>query len=227
MSNTYPSTPPVQSPTTDTSGTAGVAKEQASNVAGGVKDASGKVVGSAKEQVTQVASEAKTQAKDLFTQTKAELVDQAGTQQQRVATGLHSISGELDDMASNAPDGVASDLVQQVASRASSVASWLEQRDPGSLVDEVRIYARRHPGTFIAVAAAAGVLAGRLTRSVTSAASSDSSSSNGTPATGASTYVAPVAPSGDVFPTATDYSTSTYPEGQYPVADGGVEGTRL
>jgi ElaB/YqjD/DUF883 family membrane-anchored ribosome-binding protein len=232
MSNTYSSTPPVQTSSSDATGTAGVAKEQASNVAGGVKDAGGKVVGSAKDQATQVASEAKTQAKDLFNQTKGELADQAGTQQKRVASGLHSLSDELGEMANNGQGGVASDLVQQVASRAGSVASWLEQRDPGSLVDEVRTFARQRPGTFIAIAAVAGVLAGRLTRSVTSAASDASADSGPTASsrsTPTSTYVAPVGMSSeptDVYPTATDYTTATYPEGQYPVAGGGVGETR-
>ena len=62
--------------------------------------------------------------------------------------------------------GVASDLAHQAASRAAGVADWLDQRDPGSLLNEVKGFARRRPGTFIAIAAVAGVLAGRLTRSV-------------------------------------------------------------
>jgi len=74
-------------------------------------------------------------------------------------------------MARNADGtGMATDLVQQLSTRAGDVASWLDNRDPGSLLSEARGYARRHPGTFIAIAAVAGVLAGRLTRSVTASA---------------------------------------------------------
>ncbi|GAB2525898.1 hypothetical protein [Paramicrobacterium agarici] len=64
-------------------------------------------------------------------------------------------------------NGVATELVKQAASKSSDVASWLDQRDPGSLLDEVKGFARRKPGVFIGAAAVAGILAGRLTRSMT------------------------------------------------------------
>jgi hypothetical protein len=60
------------------------------------------------------------------------------------------------------------------ADKAREVAQWLDGRDPGSLIDEVRSYARRRPGTYLAIALGAGLLAGRLTRGLT-AASADSS----------------------------------------------------
>ena len=58
--------------------------------------------------------------------------------------------------------GVASDLIRQAAERSQSVASWLDGRDPGSLLTEVKCFARQRPGTFLLLAAGAGVLAGRL-----------------------------------------------------------------
>jgi hypothetical protein len=65
---------------------------------------------------------------------------------------------------------VASDLIRQAAERSASVASWLEGRDPGSLLNEVKSFARQRPGTFLLLAAGAGVLAGRLTRSLAAGA---------------------------------------------------------
>jgi hypothetical protein len=62
------------------------------------------------------------------------------------------------------------DLVRQAADRSASVASWLEGRDPGSLLDEVKTFARQRPGTFLLLAAGAGILAGRLTRSLSEGA---------------------------------------------------------
>ena len=50
---------------------------------------------------------------------------------------------------------------------AHQAAGWLADRDPGSLLDEVRSFARRKPGTYLAIAMGAGVLAGRLTRGLT------------------------------------------------------------
>ena len=64
-------------------------------------------------------------------------------------------------------DGVATDLARQAADRARTAAGWLADRDPGSLLDEVRTFARRKPGTYLALALGAGVLAGRLTRGLT------------------------------------------------------------
>lgn len=145
------------------------ARAQASGLKDHAVDAGGDVVETAKQAVGDVAQEAKTQAKDVWRQTQDELRTQAEVQQRRVAEGLHSVSRQFSQMAEQSPDdGVATDLVRRAATRTGSVASWLDRRDPGSLVDEVRRYAGRKPGTFIAIAAAAGLLAGRLTRSAAS-----------------------------------------------------------
>lgn len=165
------------------------AKEEAANVAGQAAGAAQNVAGTAKAEAANVASEVKTNAKDLLHQAKSDLTSQAGTQQQKVAEGLRSISGELHNMA-NASDqpGVASDLVRQAAERSQSVASWLDNRDPGSLLDEVKSFARQRPGTFLLLAAGAGVLAGRLGRSLQAGAPA------ATPATGTAVPPQPVQP---------------------------------
>ena len=151
-----------------------VAKEQAGRVAKETAATGAALAGTAKEQAGKVAAETKTQVKDLLAQAQEGLREQAGSQQKRVAGGLHSLGEELSNMARNSDgQGVATDLVQQLSTRADGIAAWLDNRDPGSLLGEVRRYARQHPGTFIAVAAAAGLLAGRLTRSVTAATADD------------------------------------------------------
>jgi hypothetical protein len=63
-------------------------------------------------------------------------------------------------------EGPALNIVRSVADRADAAASWLEARDPGSLLSEVKSFAARRPGTFIAIAALAGIVAGRLTTSL-------------------------------------------------------------
>ncbi|VXC45699.1 conserved hypothetical protein [Arthrobacter sp. 9V] len=147
------------------SGKVDTAKEEAAGVAGAVSDAAGGVVDTAKSEAGNVAHEVKVNARQLLTQTKGELADQAQVQQQRVAEGLRSISDELSTMANSSQNGgVATDLVHQAAQRSSSIAQWLEGRDPGSLLDDVKGFARRKPGTFLLLAAGAGVLAGRLGR---------------------------------------------------------------
>ena len=86
-------------------------------------------------------------------------------------------------------DGVATDLARQAADRARTAAGWLADRDPGSLLDEVRTFARRKPGTYLALALGAGVLAGRLTRGLTAPTddhtTDDRQGDPGTPSTSA------------------------------------------
>ncbi|MDQ0076459.1 hypothetical protein [Arthrobacter oryzae] len=147
------------------------AKQEAGDVAHQATDSAQHVAETAKAEVANVAGEVKANAKDLLYQAKTDLTDQAGAQQQKVAHGLHSISGELRTMAdASDQQGVASDLIRQAAERSASVASWLEGRDPGSLLNEVKSFARQRPGTFLLLAAGAGVLAGRLTRSLAAGA---------------------------------------------------------
>ena len=91
---------------------------------------------------------------------------------------------------------MATDLVRQAAERSSAVASWLDGRDPGSLLTEVKSFARQRPGTFLLLAAGAGVLAGRLSRSL-SAGAPDTAGTSATPAarvpdTGAAVQPPPV-----------------------------------
>jgi hypothetical protein len=172
-------------------------KAEAGEVGKQASDSARNVAETAKAEAANVATEVKTNAKDLLYQARSDLTNQAGTQQQKVADGLRSISSQLHTMAS-APDeqGVASDLVRQAAERSSSVASWLEARDPGSLLDEVKSFARQRPGTFLLLAAGAGVLAGRLTRGLT-AGSPDSGMRT---STGPSTGMAEPMPGGVAIP---------------------------
>ncbi|WP_150307668.1 hypothetical protein [Planctomonas psychrotolerans] len=156
------------------------AQQEAAGVAGDAASAGQHVAGVAKGQASKVVSEAGSQAKNLFSQVKGEVSSQAGTQQKRVTEGLQSVSKELSSMAEKTEGGgLASDLVSQAASRVGSVADWLDGRDAGSLLDEVKTFARRRPGVFIAVAAGAGLLAGRLTKAITSDSPSDNSPSGG------------------------------------------------
>jgi hypothetical protein len=149
------------------SGGAEQAKGAARDLAGDTKDAGAHVTGVAKEQASRVASEATDHARQLFGQASEGLKEQAGEQQQRAAGGLRNISEQLSSMADAADDGIAQKVVRDLSHRAGTLGTYLEGRDPGSLLHEVRSFAARRPGTFIAVAAGAGILAGRLTKALT------------------------------------------------------------
>ncbi|MCS5735221.1 hypothetical protein [Herbiconiux daphne] len=202
MSESYVPVPPsgFEPAANDEPGKVDTAKQEAADLKDTAAEQVGNVAGTAKEEAGNVAREAKSQAKDLYLQSQQQLKEQAGVQQQRVASGLRSLGDELGEMASSSENsGLASDLVRQVSERAGSAASWLDARDPGSLLAEVKSYARRKPGTFIAVAAVAGVVAGRLTRALAGSAAdekqaAEAASASGTPAASAPVVTAPVVP---------------------------------
>ena len=156
-------------PPQETTSTTDTAKEQASTVGHDAKQAGAHVADTAKEEARHVASEAKSQARQLWQQTQSEAEGQAGQQQDRLARGLRSLGDELEQMAKGTDQsGLATDLARQGSAKAREVAGWLENRQPDELLSEVRQFARRRPGTFLAIAAGAGLLGGRLTRGLAS-----------------------------------------------------------
>jgi len=162
------------------SSTSEAAKEQASQVGETASQAGQQVAGVAKEQAANVAQQTKVEAKHLLNQTRNELSSQAGTQQQRVAGGLRSLGSELQSMASKSDtDGPAAQVARQAADRIQTAAGWLENRDPGQVMTEAQRFARQRPGTFLAIAAVAGLAVGRLTRGLAADSSSNSASSAG------------------------------------------------
>jgi ElaB/YqjD/DUF883 family membrane-anchored ribosome-binding protein len=219
-----PLTPaPAPTPTSGETSTADVAKQQAGDVAGGAADAGKHVASVAGEQAQQVAGEAKSQAKDLLHQTRGELTAQASEQQKRVAGGLRALSDEFGSMADKSDNqGIATDVTRQAAQRAHAVASWLDDREPGQILDEVTRFARRKPGTFLALAAGAGLLAGRLGRNLTAANSSDSSSSSGSPTSNAKTGFVDNTPTAPIPPIEAAPVAPAYGTGQHAAQPGYV-----
>lgn len=189
-------------------GPADVAKDQAGNVGKGATDASQHVAGVAKDQAQNVVAEAGNQARNLLGQAQTELNAQAGTQQQRLAGGLHSLGDQLQSMAQGAEPGMVTGLARQGSSKTHEIGSWLESREPSHLLDELQRFARRRPGGFLLAAAGAGLLAGRLTRGVKDAGGDsgggDSSGSSpvSDPTLAAEPYVVPGTPGG--FPSSGD-----------------------
>src|SRR2546429_1746209 len=151
-----------------------VAKDEAVNVGDSAREAGSHVAQSATDQAKQVVSETGAQARDLLGEAKGQVRHQAATQQHKAAQQLRAVAGELSEMAAKGgQSGPATKLAQEAAERVLGVASWLDRREPGDLLDGVRDFARRHPGQFLVGAAVAGVVAGRLTRGLTGAAGPD------------------------------------------------------
>jgi len=162
------------SPSEQSGSTSETAKAQAGQVGQTAKDSGQRVVGTATEQGKHVVDEGRKQVRNLGREVGQQVNEQTSAQKDRASAGLRSLADELSTMASSGmQSGIATDLAQQAASRAQELASWLDQRDPGSILEEVRGLARRKPGTFLLGALAAGVVAGRLTRGAVDARQSD------------------------------------------------------
>jgi hypothetical protein len=157
-------------------------REQASNVGQNAAQAGGEVAQAAGQQGKEVAAETNRQAHNLLDQASSQLKEQADAQQKRAAEGLRALGDELQSMSSRSEEqGPATDLVRRASGTVHQAADWLEQREPGAVVNEVRDFARRHPGTFLAGAALAGVLAGRLTRNLAGTGGTASDGGGGGP----------------------------------------------
>ena len=160
-----------------------IAKEHAQEAAEAVQARTGEVAGHAKEatqgvattaveQAGNVKQETVRQARNLMSEAGSQVSTQAGEQTQRMTGLLRELADELHQMASSGNGGYASELAYQASERAHQAAGYLEGRQPGDLLDDVRHYARRRPGTFLVGAALLGLAAGRLGRGVKDAGGS-------------------------------------------------------
>jgi ElaB/YqjD/DUF883 family membrane-anchored ribosome-binding protein len=157
--------------TTGAPSTTDVAKDEARNVGQTAAQAGSQVASTAADQARGVAQETKQQAQNLLDQGRTQVRQQAVTQQQKAAEGLQGLASQLRGMVegNGAPSGPARDLVEQATGKVEEFAGWLQNREPADLLEEVRSFARRKPGTFLLGAALLGVAAGRLTSGVKAA----------------------------------------------------------
>ena len=167
---------------TGSGSTVDTAKSEAANVKDTAVDAAAGVKDTAKSEASNVAEEAKYQARNLMDETRYELRGQASNQQSALAEKLHGWASELGSMASKADEsGPMTDLAHEASRRVGEISYWLENHEPSDVLDEVKRFARRRPVAFLAIAAAAGVLAGRATRGAVAANTSVDSDRESTP----------------------------------------------
>lgn len=178
----------------DAPSTAEHAKQQAAGVAEDAKTQANRVAEQAKGEARDVAAHAKQEARGLLGQAQGELSTQAGTQQERLAglmrTVTEELGGILDPHNTDYRQGMVTDLAHQASGRLSAATSWLEDRDPQDVLSEVTRFARRRPGTFLALAGLAGIVVGRLSRGMADDARDGRDA--GPSAAAASPYSAPV-----------------------------------
>ncbi|WP_370615170.1 hypothetical protein [Mumia sp. Pv 4-285] len=210
------STPGYTEPLAPTTPTAradeGGAKENAQAAAATAADESRRVGSVAKDEAANVVGEAKDQAANLIDQARTELDEQSHVQRDRLVRTLRSFTDDLDQMTDRAEPGMAANLARQTSGRVRDLTDVLERREPVELLDDVRDFARRRPGTFLLGALAAGVVAGRLVRGAKAANGSDDRTST--------TDVAPVYEDTDVAPVYEDVAAQTPAAPVTPVTPG-------
>ncbi|WP_051016070.1 hypothetical protein [Cellulomonas massiliensis] len=187
MSATDPSTQGVGS-----SSTAQKAGDAARDVASSARDAGQHVAAEAKAQAGGLAQEAQDQVRQLWGETRGQLSAQLSEQNGRLGSGIRTFGQDLQGMADGAESSTAATIVRELGSQASRVGSWFEDRGPEGVLEDVRDFARRRPGTFLLTAAVAGVVVGRLARGLKDAGSSSSSSAPSLPSGQAQPSAAPL-----------------------------------
>ena len=125
------------------------------------------VLATAKAEGAQVVDEAKVQGRRLLDESVSELRTQASTVQGRLADAVEALTDELRAMAS-APEanGTLTNLAHTGEQYGDRAAAWLRDNDLDQALAGVRRYAARNPWAFLAIAGGAGLLAGRLARSL-------------------------------------------------------------
>jgi len=158
-------TEPLAVPPEAAQGTADIAKAQAAELGRNSADAGKHAADVVRQQASDVGAEARWQGMELLREAQGEVAAQAARGQQRVAAELLSVGDDLQSMADGSADqGMAADLARRASAGARAAGQWLGDRQPGQVMNEVQSFARRRRGAFLALAAAAGLVAGRLTR---------------------------------------------------------------
>ena len=187
--------------------TATTAKDEAAATAQTAAQAAADVAGTAKEQAGQVAGEAVDQIRQLTDQARTQASEQADNATQKLSETLRSLAGEVRDLSQGNADGsgTVAGIAQQLADKGEQVAEYLSQQGPGGLVQELRSFAARRPGSFLLGALAAGLATGRVVKGATAAGGGTGSPSGATPDVVAVVEPMPVVPApvtSDPYPAA-------------------------
>ncbi len=155
--------------------TATDAKQEASHLGHQAASSASEVVDTTKKQVADVAGETVDQVRDLTSQVRGQVSEQAGLAARKLAQAVRSLAEELQQMSEHqgSNHGAATQAAGALAEQGNRLADYLENREPESVVSDLRGSAAHRSGTFLLGAVVAGALTGRLARG--GKAASDSS----------------------------------------------------
>ena len=153
---------------------AGSAADKASELKDVALDRGGDVAAVAKDELARLAHDARSEVQALWSNASGQLRVQATAGQKQLSELLHSLSGELGEMASKSESGgPLTALAKQAAAKGGEWSHWLADSEPADVLTQVRRFARQRPFVFLASAALAGVVVGRLGRGLMAAGDAD------------------------------------------------------
>ncbi len=120
----------------------------------------------AKGQAGEVLHEAKSQVRNVAEDLKHDAHQQASRQTERAAEGLRGLAQQIGALVDGRPAeaGMAGDYARRLGDRVTAVAERMEDGGVDGMLQDVRRFARRRPGTFLLGAAVVGFAAGRVLR---------------------------------------------------------------
>lgn len=207
--------------------TATTAKDEATQVGQVAASAASDVAGTAKQQAGQVAGEAVNQLKSLTDEARNQASQQVTNATDKLSSTVRSLASEMRDLGQGKGDASSTiaGLVQQLADKGEQLADYVSAQGPNGLVQELRSFASRKPGTFLVGALAAGVVTGRMVKGATAggspggASTSPRSLTSGT--SGSTGMYGTTGTTGPTGTTSTDESSSYGTTAARPVAAAG------
>ncbi len=163
--------------------TAGAASEKGREVAHTAAGQAKGVAAEARSQAGTVVEEARTQARQVMGTAGSELQNQLADRLQTASGGARDTAGQLRALADGRVEeaGQVGDLARKAGDQLERLADRADELGVQGVVEEVSEFARRRPVAFLAGAAAAGFLVGRLARAGKEVAGSDGSGAGTTP----------------------------------------------
>jgi hypothetical protein len=123
-------------------------------------------IGEASNQAQNVAADIRRQFSEVSSKTKSELRSQADERAAQAARGLRALSSQATALAQGRTEeaGDLTSFLNRIGSETGALATRLETRKTGGLLEDMTRFGRRQPVVFLALALGAGVLAGRAVR---------------------------------------------------------------
>jgi hypothetical protein len=144
------------------------------------------VAAAAGTEARNVVDEVKERAHDALGETREKLRVEATAQGRRVAAAMRDLGDQLEAMAhGESTQGWLPDVSRRAAGTLAKTADQIEERGPEAALADLKNFARRRPGVFLAGAVGLGFVVGRMiraadTRALVAAAKDDDAGSTAT-----------------------------------------------